>query len=248
MKRYAKWLVAVVPFIAVTFLLHQARYYNPYHLGTQPAAAASAGINIVAVPESSGSVSINWQNGPYARVAATGSPAAGIANTNWTLSNPVDGSTYTLEIDQDTNAGGETVVLPTAIVAPGQNIAPGILASPSSVEVINMTYNSGLSKYIINSVTTNQSTSQNTKLGCQTQLTLSAGAVSTTGAPSCFSQYSRVGWVINAGSPTGAVLTPTALAGAQNVACAQAAANSTTLGCTSATAADTRVITVFGII
>ena len=204
----------------------------------------AAGININAVTESTpgtvGTANCNWNIAPYCRVAATAT-----ALTALTFSNPVDGNEYIFEYDQD--ATGEPMTLPTNVMAPdGVTAGSGANAVASAVSVYKMVWNTTLSKYIMTNITANNS-AVNLHNNCITTLTLSSGIGATTGAPACFTNYSKigVGSLTGAGSPTAAVVTPTAVAG--NVQCSQAAAGSLTINCMSSNSADGRVVQVFGV-
>lgn len=245
-KPYAFVVVVLAVFFAVIAVItsSKGRYAGEGDF-VQPVSAATVGKNIVAVPESSGSVSINWANGSYQRIAGTASPAAGLGATNWTLTNPIDGQDYIIEFDQDANVG-EAVIWPTVITGPGGATAPAIPAAIAGVEIVRLTYNGGLGKYIITGITTNAASVQSHNT-CTDVMTLSSGVFSTTGAGACFLNYSRVGNFFGAGSPTAGISTPTATNAPSRVLCAQAAANSQTITCRSEDSSSSDVVTVFGI-
>jgi hypothetical protein len=207
----------------------------------------AAGININSVTESTpgtvGTANCNWNIAPYCRVVGTAT-----ALTALTYSNPVDGNDYVFEFDQD--ATGEPMTLPTNVEGPdGVTAMSGANSVASAVSIYRMTWNAGLSKYITTNLTANAAQA-NLHNNCVTSMTLSSGAQSTTGAPACFANYSKVGWYVGlAGSPTGAISTPTGtlLGTNSRVACAQAAAGSLTINCRSADSADANVVVVYGV-
>jgi len=233
-------LVGVVGLVAL-LVWHGGRSYEGAGI------VYAAGININAVTETTpstvGTANCNWNIAPYARGAATAT-----ALTALPLSNPVDANEYIFEYDQD--ATGEPMTLPTNVMAPdGVTAGSGANAVASAVSVYKMVWNTTLSKYITTNLTANNS-AVNVHNNCYTSLTLSSGAVSTTGAGACFTNYSKVGWYVGAaGSPTAGVVTPTGTLAATNrrVNCAQSAANSQTIACTSADIGDASVVVVFGV-
>ena len=215
----------------------KSAWYNPEPLG-----AATVGVNINAVTLSTAGVgTCNWQVAPYCRVIAT---ATAVGASGITLSNPVDGSQYIFEYDQD--ATGESLTWPTVVTAPGGGTAPFLPGVASAVEIVSMTYNATLGKYVINWITS-QGAAVNVHQNCTAPITLSSGAASTT-LPACFAGYSKVGILsfAGAGSPTAAVTTPTTLA-VSSVECAQTAANGLTVNCVSSSGSDARVILLTGV-
>ena len=175
----------------VALILHGSR--QPYMMAG-PAAAATVGINInaVGIPAATASFVINWLNGPYARVSASASPTAAYTLGDLSFTNPVDGNTYWFEWDQD--ATGEALTFPSVVAAPGGiNAAPIIPSTANGKEIVQMIYNGASGEYIIQSITSNASSVQ-AHYNCVTTLTLAAGVKSTTGAGSCFTAYSRIGW------------------------------------------------------
>jgi hypothetical protein len=242
-----KKLVIVLGVLAIVGLvLHGAR--QPYMMAG-PAGAATVGINInaVAIPATTASFTVNWLNGPYARVSASASPTAAYTLGDLNFTNPVDGNTYWFEWDQD--ATGEALTFPSVVAAPGGiNAAPIIPSTANGKEIVQMIYNAASGEYIIQSITSNAS-QVNLHNNCATTLTLAAGVKSTTGAGACFTNYSRIGWDLGAGTPVATLVTPTATTQGLNarINCAQSAANSQTITCVSSDPQDTNSITVYGI-
>lgn len=116
------------------------------NINTQPAATGTAG----------GTATCNWNLAPYCRVSAT--YGAGFI----AFSNPVDGSQYTLEVDQDST--GRTETLPTgtpAIYWPGTTTGLTLSSTASNVEVIQMVYNAAGGNYIVTSVANNMTVGGN---------------------------------------------------------------------------------------
>ena len=238
MKNYRIGILVGVVGLVALLVWHGGRSYEGAGI------VYAAGININAVTESTpstvGTANCNWNIAPYCRVAATAT-----ALTALTFSNPVDGNDYIFEFDQD--ATGEPMTMPTNAMGPdGVTAMSGANAVASAVSVYRMTWNATLSKYITTNLTANAAAA-NLHQNCSTIFTLSSGHFETTGAPACFANYSKVGWYLGAGSPTGAISTPTATNAPDHIQCAQTAAGSVSINCKSGDGSSAAVVTIFGV-
>lgn len=151
-KRYWGPIAIILLVVAVCFLAQIGGFdYGPSGLH-----AAVTGVNITTytpVPSASptvGQVTINWNNGPYARILPIGNPAGSATPVNLaTPVNPVDGTHYTIEFQQN-GVAGAVINYPAGTFVDNSNAPIPTPTSTGSADVVwQMNYNAQIGKYVV---------------------------------------------------------------------------------------------------